>query len=239
MKKEVKWQFIKKTTIIAFLAVMIFALINCQETGSDRVINIAVIQGVTPPVTGETPITEIRPMAQYTGTVIWSPVHSVFQNSTVYFATIKITPKSGYILQGVTTDFFKVPGANKVNNDENSGVIIAVFPRTAGTLDNPAVIDIKTIEGITPKSGETPKTVINPTAQYTGTVTWSRDDNTFKADTLYKATVSLTPKAGFTMKGVTANFFTVTGAYKVNNDANTDVVTAVFYTICVNLNKKI
>ena len=230
MKKKIKWQFIERTAIAAFLAVMIFALINCKEPESDRVINIAVIQGVTPPITGETPVTEIKPTAQYTGTVIWSPVHPVFQNSTVYFATIKITPKKGYTPQGVTTDFFKVPGASKVSNDEDSGVIIAVFPRTAGTLDNPAVIDIKTIEGITPKSGETPKTAINPTAQYTGTVTWSPDDNTFKADTLYTATVSLTPKAGFTMKGVMADFFTVTGAYKVNNDANTDIVTAVFYT---------
>jgi len=76
---------------------------------------------------------------QYTGTVVWSPIDGIFKNSTVYFAIITLIPKNGYTLQGVPTDFFTVPGANRVNNDENSCVITAVFPKTAGTVDNPAV----------------------------------------------------------------------------------------------------
>jgi len=223
-------QKIVKSISIGIFAVMIFfALINCKEPDTpDNVINIANIQGVTAPAVGGTPVTEITPSTQYTGTVVWSPVHNIFQNSTVYFAIITLTPKNGYTLEGVTTDFFTVQGANRVTNDENSSEITAIFPRTAGTVDNPAVIDLIAIEGITPKSGETPKTAINPTSQFTGTVTWSPEDNPFKANTIYTAIITLTPKAGFTLTGVPADFFIVTNATTTNNDANSNIVTVVF-----------
>jgi len=224
---------VKSINIGILITMLIFSLINCQEHDNspqiDKVINFAAIQGVTAPAFGETPVTEITPTIQYTGTVVWSPVHNTFQNSTVYFAKITLTPKKGYTLQGIKTDFFKVPGTNSVSNDENSGVITAVFPRTAGTIDNPAVIDIKAIEGITPKRGEVPKTTINSTTQYTGTVIWSPNDNPFKTDTTYIATITLTPRAGFTFNGVTADSFTVEDANNVSNDTNSNIVTAVFF----------
>jgi hypothetical protein len=226
-------RFIVKGLSIGILAAMlVFLLISCQEPNNspqvDRIINFANIQGVNAPTVGGTPITEITPTIQYTGTVVWSPIDGIFKNSTVYFTIITLTPKNGYTLKGVTTDFFTVPGANRVNNDENSGVITAVFPRTAGTVDNPAVIDIYAIEGITPKSGEIPKTTITPTPQFTGNVTWSPDDNPFKANTIYTATITLAPKTGFIFKDVQADLFTVTGATTVNNNANSNIVTAVF-----------
>jgi len=188
------------------------------------------IQGVTPPAVGETPVTEITPTAQYTGTVKWSPSHQRFLNSTIYFATITLTPKSGYTMEGVPTDFFTVTGANKVNNDADSGIITAIFPTTAGTIASPAVIDIPAIEGITPISRETPKTVITPTAQYTGTVEWSPSDNPFEVFRKYKATITLTPKAGFTLTGVKADFFKVMGANTVSYKINSSTVTADFTT---------
>ncbi len=46
-------------------------------------------------------------------------------------------------------------------------------------------------------------------------------------DTVYIATITLTPATGYTLTGVTENFFTVEGA-TATNDSNLGVVTAVF-----------
>ncbi|MGI6299754.1 MAG: hypothetical protein ACOX52_01640 [Verrucomicrobiota bacterium] len=42
------------------------------------------------------------------------------------------------------------------------------------------------------------------------------------------ATITLTAKAGYTLTGVSENFFTVEGADTVSNAANSGVITAVF-----------
>ena len=88
------------------------------------------IGGVTAPVVGETPVTAIAEGKQFTGTVTWSPEVSTFAASTVYTATITLTPKAGYKLDGVAANFFTVAGATSVSNGANSGVVTAVFPAT-------------------------------------------------------------------------------------------------------------
>ncbi|NLV17789.1 MAG: hypothetical protein GXY50_11390 [Syntrophomonadaceae bacterium] len=89
-------------------------------------------------------------------------------------------------------------------------------------------ISISAIAGVTaPVTGAAPVTGINGTEQYTGTVLWSPADDPFKEDTAYTATITLTPQAGYTLTGVTENFFTVAGA-TATNAADFDVVTAVF-----------
>jgi uncharacterized repeat protein (TIGR02543 family) len=94
-------------------------------------VNIAAIPGVTPPVTGVTPVTTISG-AQYTGTVTWAPaVDGTFAALTPYTATITLTAKDGFTLQGVAANFFTVEGATTVSNAANSGVITAAFPATA------------------------------------------------------------------------------------------------------------
>jgi hypothetical protein len=94
------------------------------------VITQAAIPGITPPVTGAIPVATITQTAQYSGTVTWNPNHSPFQVNTVYTATITLTPKTGYTLEGVTADFFTVAGATSVANSANSGVVTAIFPET-------------------------------------------------------------------------------------------------------------
>jgi len=96
------------------------------------------------------------------------------------------------------------------------------------------MVSITAIQGVTaPATGGTPVTVIT-NGQYTGTVTWSPKRSTFAAEThfaaetQYTATITLTPKAGYTLQGVRANFFTVSGAVSVTNSANSGVITAVF-----------
>ena len=85
------------------------------------------------------------------------------------------------------------------------------------------------IGGVTaPVVGETPVTAITEGKQFTGTVTWSPEVSTFAASTVYTAAITLTPKVGYKLDGVAANFFTVAGATSVSNGANSGVVTAVF-----------
>jgi len=94
-----------------------------------------------------------------------------------------------------------------------------------------AEINITAISGVTPPVvGAVPVTAITPTTQYTGTVTWDNGNPAvFAANTVYTATITLTPTANYTLTGVNANTFTVAGATGgVTHSANSGVITAVF-----------
>lgn len=108
------------------LTVAIFGLVEAERV----TVTEAAVGGVTAPVVGEKPVTAITEGKQFTGTVTWSPEVSTFAASTVYTATITLTPKVGYKLDGVAANFFTVAGAASVSNEANSGVVTAVFPAT-------------------------------------------------------------------------------------------------------------
>ena len=108
------------------LTVAIFGLVEAERV----TVTEPAIGGVTAPVVGEKPVTAITEGKQFTGTVTWSPEVSTFAASTVYTATITLTPKVGYKLDGVAANFFTVAGAASVSNGANSGVVTAVFPAT-------------------------------------------------------------------------------------------------------------
>ena len=92
-----------------------------------------------------------------------------------------------------------------------------------------AIIYESAITGVTPPvSGATPDTTVTAANGYTGTVSWSGSPTTFAAATAYTATITLTPASGFTLTGVTANFFTVAGARSVTHSADSGVITAEF-----------
>ena len=198
-----------------------------QNPGGDKTISISVINGVTPPACGETPVSVITANAQFTGTVTWNESPSTFAANKVYTATIELTAKSGYTLEGVSDNFFTVSGASVVVNDADSGIITAEFPATGSAP--PTVVNIKAISGITaPVRDAVPLTTITETAQYTGTIIWSGSPAKFAASTVYTATITLTAKTGYTFNGITANYFTLSGATSVTNSANSGVITAVF-----------
>jgi hypothetical protein len=101
-------------------------------------------------------------------------------------------------------------------NSNNDGALIGMIINTAA------------IVGVTaPVTRAIPVTTITETDQYTGTVAWNGSPTTFAGGTIYTATITLTPKTGYTLTGVIANFFTVAGA-TATNDANSGAVTAVF-----------
>jgi len=185
-------------------------------------ITIAPIAGITAPVNGATPTATIADTDEYTATISWSDSPVTFGSAVVYTATITITPKASYTLTGISENFFTVAGATATNSI-NSGVVSAVFPATMTTIPAGA------IAGVTvPVISATPVTTVTQTAGYTGTVTWSGNPVTFAGATIYTATITLSPKAGYTLTGITANQFTVAGSTSATNSINSGVITAVF-----------
>ncbi len=136
--------------------------------------------------------------------------------SIVTLEPLETTPASTYNLVLYASN----EGCNNFN---------LTIPVTVAVPDT--VINLAAIAGVTaPVRDAAPVTAITATDQYTGTVSWSPAviGDKFAADTAYTATITLTAKPGYTLTGVTANFFTVTGATSVNNDADSGVITAVF-----------
>ena len=107
----------------------------------------------------------------------------------------------------------------------------SLTPVTSSSLSiTTTTISAPAIAGVTaPVRGATPVSTTTAGTGYTGTVTWSGSPVTFAPGTTYTATITLTPTSGYTLTGVTANFFTVAGATPpVTNSANAGVITAVF-----------
>jgi hypothetical protein len=108
-----------------------------KTSGSNKPVTITAIGGVTPPVTGATPVASIKETAQFTGTVSWidesfNDVSGPFMENRVYRANIDLKPKTGYTLIGVADNFFTVEGATKVNYLLFNKVM-ALFPATGST----------------------------------------------------------------------------------------------------------
>jgi formylglycine-generating enzyme required for sulfatase activity len=201
---------IKGLGIAVFTAMLVFVFAGCKESENDpppspppadSVINISAIQGVTAPATGGTPVISITANAQYSGTVTWSPDDLPFAVSKMYRATITLTAKSGYTLQGVDADFFTVAGATTVSNPANSGVITAVFPSTSIIpITNAAVTITAPVKGVAPSTtgnsgGSSEFTVV--------TVSWSPYNNPYLGSAVYTAAVTLMAANGFTFNGLT------------------------------------
>ena len=94
-------------------------------------------------------------------------------------------------------------------------------------------ITTSAIQGVsTPLTFTTPVSSIRPDIQFTGTVTWAPPpvDNKFQPNVQYTATIRINPRAGYTLEGVRANFFTVQGDPRptTTNAANSGTVTARF-----------
>ena len=98
-----------------------------------KTINTAITQ-LTAPVKNEVPQTEIE-TDEYTATVAWSPeVTDKFGYSTVYTATITITPKANYTVKGIAENGYTVSGAQTVTNEADSATVTAVYSAT-GSYD--------------------------------------------------------------------------------------------------------
>jgi len=128
-------------------------------------------------------------------------------------------------------------GALVINTNNTPATSILISPGATGFRESSwasyaivqtSVISVAAIGGVTaPVTGATPVNTVTAANGYTGTISWSGSPSTFAASTSYTATITLTPTSGYTLSGVTANFFTVAGA-TTTNSANSGVITAIF-----------
>ena len=117
------------TTVVSTFTVAVAASAPAPQNNNPVTIVHNIIQGLTAPVAGATPVTSISD-AQFTGTVNWSGSPTTFDNSTVYTATVTLTPTQNFTLTGIGADFFTVASGTPTNS-ANSGIVSVVFPPTA------------------------------------------------------------------------------------------------------------
>jgi len=136
------------------------------------------------------------------------------------------TLKPNIIFNGGNSKYSSAASAarNILTSAPNSWVIT-----DGGLFVSPSTISNPAISGVTPPvTGATPTATIADTAEYSATISWSPLNNPFLASTSYTATIILTPKSGYTLTGVNANYFTVAGATSATNSLNSGTITAVF-----------
>ena len=138
------------------------------------------------------------------------------------YTDISGATNSSYLIKAVDVGkFIKVVATGTVNycDSVTSNATSAIAAKT---------ISNAVIAGVTlPVEGATPVTVATATDEYTATVTWSPTVSQF-INVVYTATITLTPKTGYTTTGIAENFFSVAGATSVTNAVDSGVVAAVF-----------
>ena len=131
------------------------------------------------------------------------------------------------------TDYTVTYDNNTNASDEAKVTVEIISNNYAGTLEKTFTILPKTINtAITqltaPVKNEVPQTEIE-TDEYTATVVWSPEvEDKFGYDTVYTATITIIPKANYTVKGIAENGYTVNGAKTVKNEVDSATVTAVY-----------
>jgi Skp family chaperone for outer membrane proteins len=137
--------------------------------------------------------------------------------------TTGICTVAGFVITAVASGTCSITASQVGNANYEAGAeVIKSFGITG-------VISIAEIAGVTaPVAGATPVSTTTAGTGYTGSVSWSDSPATFAAATTYTATITLTATAGYTLTGVSANFFSVAGATTVTHNANSGVITAVF-----------
>ncbi|MDR1250956.1 MAG: hypothetical protein LBK62_02200, partial [Treponema sp.] len=161
--------------------------------------------------------------SQYTGTVAWkrtdngTALSGLFGANTAYTATVTLTAASGYTFTGVTANSFTHSGRSTIGNAENSGVVTITFPATSPASAT-AINSVNLTTSVpAPVTSSNPVTSFNA-GTYSGNIAWTTVGGVpvtqFEADTVYRATVSLYPAAGYsfpstlpvTLGSINANF---------------------------------
>jgi hypothetical protein len=116
------------------------------------------------------------------------PAHTIFESDTAYTVYAFAVPSTCYTLEGIGTSFFTIGGVAMDNVE--SGWVFKTFANTE--VDD--VLTIKeTITGITaPVKGASPDTSADDPDQFEIIgITWSPADDTFKANTVYQAIITV------------------------------------------------
>ena len=186
-------------------------------------VSISAVDGVAPPRFGATPTAAVTETSNFTGTVTWDLEGDVFGKYTIYTATITLTPKYGYTLEGVPANFFKVAGATSVTNDAESGVITAVFPATKDEINKTEMRDITAAEIVAEMNiGWNLGNTFDATGNGNAETAWVNILTT-------KAMIDKIADAGFNILRLPITWTTGGGAYaRVGNAASGYLVSATF-----------
>ena len=102
---------------------------------------------------------------------------------------------------------------------ESNAVEFTILPKTINTAITQLTAPVK---------NEVPQTEIE-TDEYIATIVWSPGvTEKFVYNTVYTATITITPKTNYTVKGIAKNGYTVSGAETVTNEADSATITAVY-----------
>jgi hypothetical protein len=155
-----------------------------------------------------------------------SPTASSSLTVTLTSTTTGICTVAGFVITAVSPGTCSITASQAGNSNYQAAADVV---RTFGIT---AVINMAAIAGVAaPVAGATPVSATTAGTGYTGTVSWSGSPSTFAANMRYTATITLNATSGYTLTGVSANFFTVAGAASVTHSANSGVITAVFYMV--------
>jgi hypothetical protein len=142
-------------------------------------------------------------------------------NNGICFAIEQIKTGSNYRDQPSPND---IPDAVL---DFNYNIISNII-KTFKFIDRAVIVDSAILGIMAPVKGETPIKGLE-TPQYTSSIVWNGNPVKFAASMIYTATITITPKAGYTLKGVPENYFKVWGSINsATNTVNSGVVTVVF-----------
>jgi hypothetical protein len=186
---------------------------------------------VSAPAFGGTPQTTFADAnSQWDAAILWSPPHSPFEAETAYTASITITPRSGYTLDGVAAGFFRVNGSvPTAGNAANAGVLSFTFPATGEAP--PTAITSAAVTVTAPATAVAPNTTATPAiaSDFTASaVTWSPVNSSFLGGTQYTAMVTLTVVGNFTFTGLTSATINGSAATVSNNTGGTVTLSYIF-----------
>jgi len=177
----------------------------------DIIVDNGVIPSFIRPVTGGLAQLDIN-TPQFTGAITWTPTVTggKFAVDETYAASIALTAKPGYTLEGVNPTIFSIDVAGTILAfDDSTNILSITFPVTSSA--EVAVNDGAITDSIAPVGGATGLTNIDEN-QFTGVITWIPslpDTNKFVTGEMYKASIALTAKPGYSLDGVDPAIFSI------------------------------
>jgi hypothetical protein len=197
------------------------------------------------PATGNSIPTTIAEQPQFTGTVAWKDSYNdgdtfldnagtVFYPNAIYRAAVTLTAKPGYSFKGTRENSFThQKGATTNPAGTGSSLTVTVrFPKTAKVDD--VLVSATNLTSVVsmPYRDGSPQAAVDH-AEYSGTVSWETEsgeaiDGNFAPGTVYRATIALTPKTGYTLSGLIGESFTYTGAQSVRFNITAGTVVILF-----------
>jgi hypothetical protein len=197
------------------------------------------------PATGSAIPTVIAEQLQFTGTVAWKDSYDggdtflagagpLFNPNAIYRADLTLTAKPGYTFKGIRENSFTHQygaAANPAGTGSSLTVKIR-FPKTPKVDDVLVSATDLTSVVFMPYRDGSPQTALDQ-AEYSGTVAWETEsgealEGNFAPGTVYRALITLTPKEGYTLSGLSGESFAHTGARSISFNVTAGTVVILF-----------